>query len=392
MKDLLPWFRLKSVPGIGPLLFKRLILKFGSPQAALAAPAAELAAVEGMSARLAEAVKAQPLPPGAAAEIDAARAAGCRIITLNDPGYPRLLREIADPPAWLYVRGALDAEGPAVAVVGCRNATRYGLEVARQLAAELAALGFTIVSGMALGIDAAAHEGALGAGGRTTAVLGSGLKRVYPPQHRPLFERIAAHGAVVSEFALEAGPEPHHFPQRNRIISGMSCGTVVVEASPTSGALITARLALEQNREVFAVPGSVRSFQSRGPHALIKQGAKLAENARDVVEEIIHFLPTAAARGSAPQPSSSRPAPMPALDPAEAAVLQALGPYPEHIDALVRRLDLDPGRLAGILLQLELKGLATQHPGKMFTATEAPADATAAAVHGRQETPRNSAS
>jgi DNA processing protein len=369
VETLLPWFHLKSVPGIGSLLFKRLILRFGSPQAVLAAAPEELAAVEGMGPRLAAAVKARRPPPEAAAEIEAAFAAGCRIVTLGDPDYPALLREIPDPPAWLYVRGELPGAAPAVAVVGCRNPTRYGLEIARQLAADLAGRGIAVVSGMALGIDAAAHEGALGAGGRTVAVLGSGLNNVYPRQHERLCERIAAGGAVMTEFPLAAGPEPHHFPMRNRIISGIAGGTVVVEASLTSGALITARMALEQNREVFAVPGSVRSFQSRGPHALIKQGAKLVENAGDVVEELAQFI--AAAAPPSPPPTAGAPAAAPSagLSPEEARVLRELGPYPEHIDALVRRLGTDAGRLAGILLQLELKGLAAQHPGKMFSAS-----------------------
>jgi DNA processing protein len=221
---------------------------------------------------------------------------------------------------------------------------------------------------MALGIDAAAHEGALAGHGRTVAVLGSGLGRIYPTQHLRLFERISASGAVVSEFPLQAEPDAHHFPIRNRVISGMSLGTVVVEAGKNSGSLITARLAAEQNREVFAVPGSVQSFKSVGTHTLIKQGAKLVENVQDIVSELGHFL-TDAQPGSGPQP----PPPIEKrhrLTAEEADVYKALGPYPLHIDELVRKLAMDAGRLSGILLQLELKGIVMQQPGKLFSVAD----------------------
>jgi DNA processing protein len=240
--------------------------------------------------------------------------------------------------------------------------------MARQLGADLASLGFTVVSGMALGIDAAAHEGALSSRGRTVAVLGSGLANLYPPQHLRLFERISASGAVLSEFPLQAEPEAHHFPIRNRIISGMSLGTVVVEASKNSGSLITARLAAEQNREVFAVPGSIQSFKSMGTHTLIKQGAKLVENAQDIVSELGHFLADAPA-GDGPQ--AVQPIEMRhRLTGEERDVYRALGPYPLHIDELVRKLTMDAGRLSGILLQLELKGIVTQQAGKLFSAAD----------------------
>jgi DNA processing protein len=221
-----------------------------------------------------------------------------------------------------------------------------------------------VVSGMALGIDAAAHEGALSGQGRTVAVLGSGLDNIYPPQHRRLAERIAAGGAVISEFALQAGPEAHHFPVRNRIISGMSLGTAVVEATKDSGSLITARLAAEQNREVFAVPGSIQSFKSMGTHTLIKQGAKLVENVQDIVAELGHFLQ----QDAPPRRASASAAPRHRLTADEAAVAAALTAYPVHIDDLVRQLAMEPGTLSGILLQLELKGIVTQLPGKLFAA------------------------
>jgi len=368
VETLRPWFHLKSVPGIGNHLFKRLIERFGSPQAALEAASDELLAVEGVNPRVVAALRAQSLPPQAAAEIESALSRGYRILVLNDAEYPALLREIPDPPPLLYVRGALQPGERCVAVVGSRNATGYGITAARQLCAELAQLGLTVVSGMALGIDTAAHEGALGVRGRTVAVLGSGLNRIYPPENRRLSERIAASGAVVSEFALDNGPEAHHFPVRNRIISGMCGGTVVVEASRQSGSLITARLAAEQNREVFAVPGSVQSFKSMGTHTLIKQGAKLVENAQDILCELGQFLGGAAAPDG-PRGGSARIEARCGLSVEEARVFRALGPYPLHIDELVRRLAIDAGKLSGILLQLELKGAAQQLPGKLFQAT-----------------------
>lgn len=371
MEEMLAWFHLKSVPGVGNHLFKRLIDRFGSPAAALQAPPEELAAVEGVTRRVVDALRVHPVPPDAAAEIEAARRRGYRLITLCDAAYPPLLREIPDPPPLLYVNGDLDVGARCVAVVGSRNATAYGLDAARQLSAELVRLKFTVVSGMALGIDTAAHEGALSGRGRTVAVLGSGLNQVYPAENRKLAERIAASGAVISEFALDSGPDAHHFPVRNRIISGMCGGTVVVEATRHSGSLITARLAAEQNREVFAVPGSVQSFKSMGTHTLIKQGAKLVENAQDIVCELGQFLAAPEADDGAPAPDgAARVAARRGLTDEEARVFRAIEPYPLHIDELMRRLAIDAGKLSAVLLQLELKGVVRQLPGKLFQATE----------------------
>jgi DNA processing protein len=364
LDDPLSWFQLKSVPGVGNLLFKRLIERFGTPAAALSATRVDLLTVEGVGERLADAIRHPARPAGTAEEIERARHRGCRLVSLTDPDFPRLLREIPDPPPFLYVRGDLSGCPRPVAVVGSRNATAYGVETAHRICKDLAGLGFTVVSGMALGIDAAAHEGALSGQGRTVAVLGSGLDNIYPPQHRRLAERIAAGGAVISEFPLRAGPEAHHFPIRNRIISGMSLGTVVVEATKDSGSLITARLAAEQNREVFAVPGSIQSFKSMGTHTLIKEGAKLVENVQDIVAELGHFLQDDAP----PRRENALTAPRHHLTAEEAAVVAALTAYPVHIDALVRGLAMEPGALSGILLQLELKGIVTQLPGKLFVA------------------------
>jgi DNA processing protein len=364
-----PWFRLKSVPGVGNHLFKRLIDRFGTPQQALATPSQDLLTVEGVTRRVAEAMRSHGLPPSAAAEIEALQRSGFRLITLTDRDYPALLREIPDPPPFLYVHGSLAGSDRCIAVVGSRNATAYGVATACRLCAELAQLNFTVVSGMALGIDTAAHEGALSVHGRTVAVLGSGLNQIYPPENRRLAERITAGGAVISEFALDSGPDAHHFPIRNRIISGMCAGTVVVEATRNSGSLITARLAAEQNREVFAVPGSVQSFKSMGTHTLIKQGAKLVENAQDIVCELGQFFAAPAGPAGGPGGAAGIETRC-GLTAEEARIFRALGPYPIHIDELGRRLAVDAGRLSAILLNLELKGAVLQLPGKLFQATE----------------------
>jgi DNA processing protein len=367
--SLLPWFHLKNVRGVGNHLFKRLIERFGSPAAALQASVQELSRVEGISAGVIEAIRTAPRSGAAAAEIDAVHRQGYRLVTLTDPAYPELLRRIPDPPPLLYVWGELPGAQPSVALVGSRNATPYGLDMTHRLASDLARLGFAVVSGMALGIDAAAHEGALSGGGRTVAVLGSGLDNLYPPQHRRLSERIAANGAVISEFPLAALPEAHHFPIRNRIISGMCAGTVVVEATKKSGSLITARLAADQNREVFAVPGSIQSFKSMGTHTLIKQGAKLVENVQDIVSELAPLL-AVASPATAREPVSAQERHR--LTEEESRVYRALSPYPLHIDEILRSLSMDAGRLSAVLLQLELKGVVRQMPGKLFAAADEP--------------------
>jgi DNA processing protein len=360
---LLPWFLLKTVPGIGNHLFKRLVDRFGSPERALQATEQDLQAIEGMNRPLVRRMKTHRAQPSVRQDMALAAQKGVRIVTMTDPDYPALLLHIPDPPPFLYVRGTLESQCKTVAVVGSRIATRYGLSMATRLSAELAACGVTVVSGMARGIDTAAHEGALQSGGRTVAVLGSGLENVYPAENRKLFQSIIRNGAVVSEFPMLAKPEPHNFPIRNRIISGMSYGTVIVEASKNSGSLITARLAAEQNRDVFAVPGSVQSFKSIGTHTLIKQGAKLVENAQDVLEEIAGPL-YEGARPTDRHPFTKQEPP--ALSTEEAVVCGALEPYPVHIDDLGRKLSMAPGKLASILLRLELNGIVEQSLGNFF--------------------------
>ncbi len=362
---LIPWFVLRSVPGVGNHLFKRLLDRFSTPESVLAADRDQLLQVPGITRRVADAVLAQKLLDPVRRELDRlAQKPDCHVILMTDPAYPGLLRQIPDPPPFLYVLGHLNLCSRSIAIVGSRSPTRYGLQTARRLSAELAELGFTVASGMARGIDTAAHDGALRAGGRTVAVLGSGLDRIYPHENRDLSRRIAGNGAVVTEFPLNAGPEPHHFPMRNRIISGLSLGTVVVEAARRSGALITARLAAEQNREVFAVPGNIQSSKSSGTHRLIQQGAKLVENARDIVEELSPAIQTHIARQHVRHEEVLN---LPPLTESETRVVQALGPYPVHIDDLVRKLEMDPATLSGLLLQLELKGVVGQSPGKRFS-------------------------
>ena len=320
--------------------------------------------VEGISARQAELIKNFKTPDSIRRELDQINQKGLGIITLTDSEYPSLLREIPDPPPFLYVSGNLEGSLRNIAVVGSRNATAYGISTAQNLCADLSSFGITIISGMAIGIDTAAHQGALAGSGKTVAVLGSGLNNIYPTENQNLLERISENGAVITEFELNAEPEAHHFPIRNRIISGMSLGTVVVEATRKSGSLITARLAAEQNREVFAVPGSIQSFKSTGTHTLIKQGAKLVENAKDVLEELTAFM--GAPNIKSDQNLSNTNENLSTLSTDEMAVYKVLSPYPEHIDTIVHKTRIQPGKLLSILLQLELNGMVNQLPGKRF--------------------------
>ncbi len=370
MDNIRPWFLLKSIPGVGNLLSKRLIDIFKTPQNIFQASAEKLLQVDGVTKRHVTAIKNHKIPRQVKAELDRLSREEYRVITLTDPDYPRLLREIPDPPPFLYVSGQLDSSALKIAVVGSRNATRYGLTTTKNLCADLASLGITIVSGMARGIDTAAHQGAMAGGGKTIAVLGSGLQRIYPAENTKLFHRISENGAVVSEFALLTEPEGHNFPLRNRIISGMSLGTVVVEATKKSGSLITARLAAEQNREVFAVPGSIQSFKSTGTHTLIKQGAKLVEHAQDIVEELTPILEhNKCSTNTSPDETDINLA---SLNVDESQVYRALEPYPVHIDKLARKIAMEPGKLSSILLKLELKGMIQQLPGKLFILSDKP--------------------
>ncbi len=362
MKTLFPWFALKGVSGIGNHLFKRLLDRFKSPSLVFEASQEDLLQVNGITPRIVTAIKAHKIPEPVKKDFDLVMKKGYQIITMSDPVYPSFLLQIPDPPPFLYVLGNLCSSIKNIAVVGSRNATSYGISITKRLCEELAALDFTIISGMAIGIDTAAHTGALIGKGKTIAVLGSGLERVYPRKNMKLFHKIAEKGAVISEFPLIAEPEARNFPIRNRIISGLSLGTVVVEATQKSGSLITARLAAEQGREVFAVPGNINSFKSIGTHSLIKQGAKLVENTQDILEELSPLI----TNDSLNNKIKHKNKPL-SLSSEESLVFTGIGHYPVHIDDLARKISMESGKLSGILLKLELQGIVNQAPGKYFS-------------------------
>jgi len=288
---------------------------------------------------------------------------GIRLLSFLDADYPRRLFEIGDPPPLLYLRGTLPAWDPALAVVGSRRATREGLKVAERLSAEIAAAGITVVSGLARGIDSAAHRGALAGGGVTVAVLGCGVDVAYPPENRDLADQIARTGCIISEFPMGTQPLAEHFPRRNRIISGLSHGVLVVEAVEKSGSLITASYALDQGREVMAVPGPISSPANRGSNRLIKQGAQLV----DCVEDILEATRLA---GHRQHPSLFDPvptAPRSTLTPREAAVYELVAQGARHLDEITQALELTPGEVSAMVLGLELKGMLQQLPGSYYS-------------------------
>nr|WP_321399442.1 DNA-processing protein DprA [uncultured Desulfobacter sp.] len=363
----LPWFLLTELPGLSPRVIKKLISHFKTPENILAASKTQLSSVPDIPAKaIKNLVGHKNFKAGAQERLTQALDSDYKIVVLTDPKYPDLLKEIPDPPALLFYDGTLDLHAPCIAIVGSRNATRYGMDTARYLAQRLTALGFTIVSGMALGIDTAAHTGALeNETGQTLAVLGSGLDHIYPRHNRPLYCRIRKQGAVISEFFPDTAPLPGNFPRRNRIIAGISCGTIVVEAARKSGSLITARLAGEYNREVFAVPGSIKSSKSRGTHHLIKQGAHLIENEMDVIDELSQFVH--AADNVAPfEPTKNKPT----MDKIQTMVYKNLDLYPEHIDHITASSGLTSAQVSAALLDLELSGLIVRHPGNKFSLLE----------------------
>lgn len=355
------WLRLALTEGIGNDTARRLLAAFGPPEAVFSQ--APTALRQLVSAAQTQALLSEPAPLAAQVALTEAWLAGAepgvprQLLALDNPAYPAALLHTADPPLMLYTQGSVAVAeiGPALAIVGSRNPTPQGAANAQAFASALAQAGLTVVSGLALGIDGAAHSGALAVGGATVAVVGTGLDRVYPRQHRELAHRITRCGLLVSEFPLGTPPLAHHFPRRNRIIAGLSQGTLVVEAALASGSLITAKQALEQGREVFAIPGSIHSPQSRGCHALIRQGAKLVESAQDVLEELPLFTGKA-----------MRPALEPASADAENPLLAALGHDPVSLDALQARTGLPTAQLQAGLLTLELDGLVARLPGGLF--------------------------
>jgi DNA protecting protein DprA len=355
------WLSLRQVPGVGNVLYNRLIKKFQTPEKVFHASPEELKKIEGLRSQTIEAIVAFKDNDWAKKELDQIEKQGITFLTLQDERFPRNLKEIYDPPPFLYVKGELwEKDNLALAVVGSRNASSYGKAMTKRLSRTLAERGFTIVSGLARGIDTCAHKGALEGGGRTLAVLGSGIDLIYPWENNGLAEEITRHGAIVSEFFLGTQPEAINFPPRNRIISGLSLGTVIVEASFRSGSLITARMALEQGREVFAVPGNVDSPWSKGTNRLIKEGAKLIMDPEDIIEEVLPQY-------KAPiTPRQEKPPETNGLTPEGQKIFDLLDSNPLHIDHLIQQSGLQPNLVSSLLLELELKGLVKQLPGKMF--------------------------
>ncbi len=348
--DLASWIDLSLVPGLGAQTYRALLSAFGLPGNIRSASRTQLARVvsDAIAGRIMEDGRA----PLVAAAREWAEQPGRSVVTLADPDYPQQLLQIPDPPVLLYVTGDMRLLGaPSLAIVGSRNATQQGVTNAERFARALSESGLTIVSGLALGIDAAAHRGGLAGRGSTIAVLGCGPDVVYPLGNEPLFAEIADNGAVVSEFPLGTPPARENFPRRNRLISGLSRGCLVIEAALASGSLITARLAAEQGREVFAIPGSIHSPLSKGCHALIKQGAKLVESAQDVLEELgINAV-------SPNDPNSSR---------TSIGLLQHMGYDPCTIDVLIQRTGLTAEAISAMLLTLELEGKVGSLPGGIY--------------------------
>lgn len=357
------WLALSRIHGLGRVGFKRLAEHFPQPTLAFEASEDELARVVGLEKPAIEGILSFAGWEGIEREVSQLSAADIAIVPYTDRRYPSRLRTINDPPPVLYLKGQLEPEDDrAVAIVGSRSASEYGLRTTRKLATRLAQLGFTVVSGMARGIDGAAHRAALEAHGRTIAVLGSGVDVVYPPEHERLYREISARGGVISELPCGTQPLSYNFPSRNRLISGLSIGVIVVEATEKSGSLITAALAAEQGREVFAVPGEAGASRSRGTHRLIRDGARLVESAEDVIEEVAPQLTA----GAGIRPNG--PSLPPDVTGESRAVFDLLSESSIQIDELIQRSGLTPARISELLLDLEMRGLVEQLPGKRFRA------------------------
>lgn len=352
---------LNSLRLVGPVRVRKLRELFGAVEGLFAQPTQRLAGVQGVGQAVAESIRGWEKTFDLGAELEKIRKLGLQVVDCEDPAYPPLLREIHDPPLVLYYRGHLGAvKGACIAVVGTREATGYGIDLAKKLGYQLAFAGIGVVSGLARGIDTAAHQGALAAKGRTAAVLGCSLDQVYPAENEVLAEKMAeAGGCVLSEFCLGTPPDRQTFPMRNRIVSGLSKGLLVIEAARASGAMITARQALEQGRQVFAVPGRIDRPQSGGCHQLIKDGARLVESVEDVLAEFEFLLPR-----------SEMPAPAPPqgnLNEEEKRILEVLGRDELQVDLVTRKCGLPSRVVSATLLKLEMKHRVRQMPGKVFT-------------------------
>ena len=353
---------LNMLPTVGPVRLRKLLEVFKEPQQILAAKRNDLRKVEGIGNEVAEQISNWESTIDLAAELGRVRELGAEVITQVSPSYPKPLREIHAPPIVLYVLGELEErDHHAVGIIGARRTTHYGTESAKKLAYQLAYAGLTVISGLARGIDTAAHQGALAAKGRTIAVIGSGLAKLYPPENAALADKIrAGNGAIVSEFSMEIEPDRQTFPMRNRIISGWSHGILVVEAGLNSGALITAAQALEQGRSVYAVPGHINAPSAMGSNRLIQQGAKLVMDASDILDDLQILLPE-----TKPSPDAAA-RPLPPLSEEERRVYDAIDASETAIDQIAAKCDLPSGIVSSTLLRLELKRLVKQLPGKYF--------------------------
>ncbi len=355
---------LNLIEHVGPVRVRQLLECFGEAPAILKASRQQLLRVHGIGEETAQAIASWEKTIDLDGELKRITDFGCRILTQADEDYPELLRQIYDPPIVLYVSGQLTPKDKnAVAMVGSRQTTHYGLEAARKLAYQLAYVGVTVVSGAARGIDTASHQGALSAKGRTVAVLGTGINIIFPPENRELFERIAANGAVITQFPFNRQADKQSFPIRNRIVAGMTLGTVVVEANLTSGALITAHFATEYGRQIFAVPGRIDSPRSKGCHDLIKQGAKLCEGAEDILSEFEYLFP---ASNRPPGANETGVLPALSLSENEQKVYDTLSNEEATIDEVIRHSGLPSSAVSVALLGLEMKRLVKQLRGKLF--------------------------
>ena len=361
MAELANWLRLWRVPGVGPAVFQKILEDIGSPGDVFRASRRELESI-GLSREVIDCLLSST-PEETERDLAWEQQPNNHIITFDDVRYPARLREIAHRPPLLYVMGnPAHLSDPQLAIVGCRHPTASGLENASLFAKQMARAGLAITSGLALGIDAAAHEAALDVGGITIAVAATGLDRVYPAKHRQLAHRIAACGTIASEFPIGAPPRAEFFPRRNRIISGLTLGTLVVEATRRSGSLITARYAAEQGREVFAIPGSIHNPAARGCHQLIRQGAKLVETVEDILEELAHVIDVQEISTSEAETASSL-----TLDEDYQRILDALGYDPTPIDTIVERSGLGADAVASMLLLLELNGVVASASNGTYT-------------------------
>ncbi len=357
------WIGLKSVPGVGSVLFRRLLERFDAPEKALAASRSAFSGIKGVTAAVVEEICGGAWRRFAEDECRRLETSGARLVTFTSRDYPKALFQIPDPPPFIYAKGPLSLGNAAIAIVGSRRATSYGLMTTGKLSGELASRGVCVVSGLARGVDTAAHRGALQAGGKTIGVLGCGIDKIYPPENRALFEEMSQKGCLISEYPLGTMPLAENFPRRNRIISGLCCGVLVVEAAENSGSLITAQYALEHGREVFAVPGNISFATSRGCNRLIKQGAKLV----DCIEDILEELP-GRERLLEDAPLFQTPSRGFELSPKEASVYELLIRSPLHIDDIITQTELTAGEVSSMLLHLELKGAVTPLPGAHYAA------------------------